>query len=292
MVFLQATSPVRTSADVERALELVREQRADSLLSASRDHRLLWRVEDGAPRPLNWQLEHRPRSQELDGQWVENGSIYVFRPGLLRATGNRLGGTIALLEMDVWSSFELDTPEDLRLLEWILTVVRPGPPSWPERISLVAFDFDGVMTDNSARIGAGGVETVSVSRADGLGIARLRETGLPLVVLSTERHPVVAERCAKLGLECVQGLDDKAGALRDLLDARGIRPEHVVFVGNDVNDLGCFELVGLPVAVADAQPGAPAAGLARPVAPRRARRGARALRPAARCAEQAPIGIA
>jgi YrbI family 3-deoxy-D-manno-octulosonate 8-phosphate phosphatase len=254
VVFLQATSPVRSSGDVDAAIRTLVEENADSVFSAAPDHRLLWRVEADAPRPLNWELGRRPRSQELDGQWLENGSIYVFRPQVLREHGNRLGGKIALYPMEYWSSFELDSADDARLLEWILTSVRPPEARWPERIALVAFDFDGVMTDNSVSVGAGGVETVHVSRGDGWGIARLREAGMPMIVLSTEAHPVVGERCAKLGLECRQGLADKAAALRALLDERSIPASQVAYVGNDVNDLGCFELVGFPVAVADAEP--------------------------------------
>jgi N-acylneuraminate cytidylyltransferase len=156
--------------------------------------------------------------------------------------------------MDYWTSFELDVAEDAALLEWILTTVRPTSPVWPDRIALVVFDFDGVMTDNSVQLGAGGTELVSVSRADGLGISRLRTAGVPMVVLSTETHPVVGERCAKLGLECHQGIADKPAALQALLRRRGIDASEVAYVGNDLNDLGCFEIVGFPVAVADAEP--------------------------------------
>jgi len=160
--------------------------------------------------------------------------------------------------MDFWSAFELVDPEDAALLEWILTSARPTAAKLPDSIALVAFDFDGVMTDNSVRVGAGGVETVSVSRGDGWGVARLREAGVPIVVLSTEAHPVVGERCAKLGIECRQGLADKGAALRELLEERAIAAAQVAYVGNDVNDISCFELVGFPVAVADAEPAAKA----------------------------------
>jgi N-acylneuraminate cytidylyltransferase len=75
---------------------------------------------------------------------------------------------------------------------------------------------------------------------------------LDLLVLSTETHPVVAARCRKLGLPCEQGIGDKADRLRRLLRERGIAPEDVIYVGNDVNDSNCMRLVGCGVAVADA----------------------------------------
>ncbi len=80
----------------------------------------------------------------------------------------------------------------------------------------------------------------------------LRGLGLELLVLSTERNGVVGARCRKLGLPFEQGLSDKAGRLRSLLHERGIDASDVVYVGNDVNDLGCMALVGCAVATADA----------------------------------------
>jgi len=121
-------------------------------------------------------------------------------------------------------------------------------------LDLVVFDFDGVMTDNAVWVGADGSELVRCSREDGMGISLLRRTGLAMLVLSTERHPVVAARCAKLDLECIQGVDDKAPRLTAVLAGRDVDPRRTAYVGNDVNDLDCLAMVGWPVAVADARP--------------------------------------
>jgi len=75
-------------------------------------------------------------------------------------------------------------------------------------------------------------------------------------VLSTETNPVVAARCRKLDIPMQQGLGDKASALRALLAERNVDPAQVVYLGNDVNDLPCFPLVGCAVVVADAHPAA------------------------------------
>jgi N-acylneuraminate cytidylyltransferase len=75
-----------------------------------------------------------------------------------------------------------------------------------------------------------------------------------MVVLSTEPNPVVAARCHKLDLPVIQGLSDKSTALQHLLQERQLNPAHVVYLGNDVNDLSCFPLVGCAVVVADAHP--------------------------------------
>jgi len=127
-----------------------------------------------------------------------------------------------------------------------------GGRSWPPVVELVVFDFDGVMTDNTVWVDEDGREAVRCHRGDGLGVSRLRAAGFPAMVLSTETNAVVTARAAKLGLAVVQGSDDKAAALRQVLSATAIDASRVVYLGNDVNDLGCLQLVGLPVVVADA----------------------------------------
>ncbi len=123
-------------------------------------------------------------------------------------------------------------------------------------IELVVLDFDGVLTDNTLFVDESGHESVRCNRSDGLGIAALRRGGKEVIVFSTEENPVVAARCAKLKITCHQGLADKAAYLRDYLSTRHISPDNVLFLGNDVNDLGCLALVGMPVVVADAHPAA------------------------------------
>ena len=126
----------------------------------------------------------------------------------------------------------------------------------------MVLDFDGVLTDNRVWVSEDGSEAVACHRGDGLGIARLREAGTETMVLSTEKNPVVSARCRKLGMDCIQGLDEKVDTLRRIVGERGLGLDQVAYIGNDVNDLSCLEVVGFPVVVADAHPDViPAAGL-------------------------------
>ncbi len=124
-------------------------------------------------------------------------------------------------------------------------------PDWAS-VRIVIFDFDGVMTDNTVTVGDDGTEYVRCWRGDGFGLASLERIGVETIVLSTETNPVVTVRCTKLGVECAQGIADKRTHLEELLADRGIDPVEAAYVGNDINDLGCLELVGLPIVVADA----------------------------------------
>lgn len=121
-------------------------------------------------------------------------------------------------------------------------------------LRFVAFDFDGVFTDNTVWVSETGQEQVRCSRLDGIGISALRSLGIGMAVVSTEVNPVVGARCAKLKLHCVQSCEDKAQALRELVADAGADLLQAAFVGNDVNDLPALEIVGLPVIVADAHP--------------------------------------
>jgi YrbI family 3-deoxy-D-manno-octulosonate 8-phosphate phosphatase len=121
-------------------------------------------------------------------------------------------------------------------------------------IRLVVFDFDGVFTDNHVWVDGDGGETVRCCRADGLGLRRLREAGVDSLVVSMETAPVVGARARKLGVACLQGIEDKLPVLRKEAAARGIGLDAIAYVGNDVNDAECLEAVGLPVVPADAWP--------------------------------------
>jgi len=116
-------------------------------------------------------------------------------------------------------------------------------------------DFDGVLTDNMVYVDENGIEKVATSRGDSMGIRLVREsTPIEFMVISTEVNPVVTARCDKLKLEVFQGIKDKPGVLRNIMQQKGIPAEEIVFIGNDVNDLGCLELAGYAVVPADAEP--------------------------------------
>lgn len=122
------------------------------------------------------------------------------------------------------------------------------------RIRFAVFDFDGVFTDNRVWTDERGEESVACWRGDALGLRRLDEVGVPYLILSTEVNPAVGARARKIRAECVQGVEDKVPVLVEHAGRRGVGLEDTAYVGNDVNDAGCLEAVGLPVVPADAWP--------------------------------------
>jgi 3-deoxy-D-manno-octulosonate 8-phosphate phosphatase (KDO 8-P phosphatase) len=121
-------------------------------------------------------------------------------------------------------------------------------------VRLVVFDFDGVFTDNSVYVNQDGLESVRCWRSDGIGLERLRAVGVQAFIISTEANPVVSTRAQKLKIPCMQGVEDKAIAIKDTCKKLKIDPKQTMFVGNDINDIPALQLIGIPVGVADAYP--------------------------------------
>ena len=121
-------------------------------------------------------------------------------------------------------------------------------------IRLVAFDFDGVFTDNTVYVSEDGAECVRCWRGDGLGLRKLERLGIAAIIISTEINPVISVRAQKLKIPYLQGIADKRATLETVAHDQGVSLSQVAFIGNDINDLTCLTCVGLPVAVQDAHP--------------------------------------
>jgi len=121
-----------------------------------------------------------------------------------------------------------------------------------KNITLIAYDFDGVMTDNKIYVDQNGNETVQVNRSDGLGVSEIKKLGIEQIIISTEKNPVVTKRAKKLNIKCLQGIDNKKQALEEYCYKKNIKLQNTAFVGNDINDLEALEIAGYSFCPADA----------------------------------------
>mgnify|MGYP000163561678 CR=1 FL=1 len=120
VIFLQATSPLRRTGEVNLALDTFDLSRAESLVSVCPSHDFLWQpcATNGA-RAINYQPASRPRRQDMEPAFRENGSIYIFdRIGFL-AERCRLFGRVALHQMPPIYGHQIDTADDWMTLEAI-----------------------------------------------------------------------------------------------------------------------------------------------------------------------------
>lgn len=122
-------------------------------------------------------------------------------------------------------------------------------------IRLVAMDVDGVLTDGGILLGTGEVELKRFDVRDGTGIKYLHRAGLATALITGRTSAVVARRAEELGItEVHQGALVKMEVFRALLARRGLRPEEVAYIGDDLPDLPVLRAAGLAAAVADAHP--------------------------------------
>jgi YrbI family 3-deoxy-D-manno-octulosonate 8-phosphate phosphatase len=271
IVQLRPTTPLRPPDLVDRAVHILLEHpAADSVRGLTPAHQnpfKMWLM-DGEDRPIRplttvpgiEEPYNAPR-QVLPTAYAHTGLIDVIRLATILELNSMSGKTILPVMFDSGYDIDLDTPDDWRRAEErMLTnrtaMVWPGKPrrTMPKKMRLLVLDFDGVLTDNRVWVDQDGREMVAANRSDSLGLIRLHQAGIEAVVISMETNPVVAARCRKMNIPWIQGENDKATALKKLLLERRIDASEVVFLGNDVNDLPCFPLIGWAVAVADAMP--------------------------------------
>jgi YrbI family 3-deoxy-D-manno-octulosonate 8-phosphate phosphatase len=262
VLLVQCTSPFITHEEVQGVAAAVVEDGADSALTAAPTHGFIWRTDEEGAFGVNHDKSSRPRRQDRPQEFLETGTAYAMRADGFRTAGHRFFGRTTLVRTDPDRVLEIDEPGDLdraRALAPLLDADAPGALPTRDDVDAVVLDFDGTQTDDRVWIDQAGRETVAVHRGDGRGIAALRRAGLKILILSTETNPVVAARARKLSIPVLHGIDRKDLALKKWCDEQGVDPQRVLYAGNDVNDLPCFNIVGWPVAVADAQPEARAA---------------------------------
>lgn len=282
VLLVQCTSPFILREDVDGVARAIVEHGADTALTVAPFHGFIWRdtadepqvaeaartgaVDGEATGPtgdteadggygVNHDKSFRPRRQDRPQDLLETGAAYAMDAAGLRKHQHRFFGRTELVRTDPARVLEIDDPHELaraQALAPFFDADRPGALPTAADIDAVVLDFDGTQTDDRVLIDSEGREFVSVHRGDGLGIAALRRSGLTMLILSSEKNPVVAARARKLQIPVLHGIDRKDLALKQWCEEQGIAPERVLYVGNDVNDLPCFALVGWPVAVGSA----------------------------------------
>ena len=126
-----------------------------------------------------------------------------------------------------------------------------------KHITHIFYDFDGVMTNNQVLVSEDGFELVVCNRSDGLAIQKLKELGYKQLIISTETNDVVEKRAAKLGIPVIFKLDscslDKGTVLKEYISVNKVDLKKTIFIGNDINDIPAFELVGVRMCPIDAE---------------------------------------
>jgi YrbI family 3-deoxy-D-manno-octulosonate 8-phosphate phosphatase len=273
VIQLRPTSPIRPKDCIDNAVKILFDHPdADcvrGVVPAGQNPFKMWRFH-GYDKPMKPLLQmegitepyNAPR-QILPPVYWQTGHIDAIRTSTITRKQSLTGNMIYPLVIDPRYTVDIDNPADWEKYESVvqseLEMVIPQDKSkrkMPKKIDLIICDFDGVITDNRVWVDQDGTETVAAYRSDSVRLNDLRAAGIDVLILSSEPNRVVEARARKMGVEAIHGvaLNDKGRVLREVLEQKNLNVEHVIYVGNDINDLPCFDVAGWAVAVADAYP--------------------------------------
>lgn len=112
-------------------------------------------------------------------------------------------------------------------------------------IKILAMDVDGTLTDGKIYMGSNGELMKAFNIKDGCGIAAiLIPAGIVPVIITARKSKILENRCRELGItELHQGVSDKLGKLRTVVESFGVKLSNVAYIGDDINDLACMRAV-------------------------------------------------
>jgi len=120
-------------------------------------------------------------------------------------------------------------------------------------LKAIFFDVDGVLTDGKIIYDESGRELKEFNVRDGLIISYLKKAGIITGAISGRESAAVTKRCAELKIDfCHQGIVDKGIVCEKLMKHYKLKAKQVAFIGDDINDIPVFKLVGFKVCPADA----------------------------------------
>lgn len=272
IVLIQATSPMLTGADLDNGFNAFSVKDTDSVLSVVPQKRFIWTLDnEGNATAQNYDVNNRPRRQDFEEYYVENGAFYITSRKDLLATGCRLSGNIRISLMSEDTYYEIDEPSDWTVTQALMekreqkeekpdasTASESNKPEEKEdrkelKYKMFLTDCDGCMTDGGMYYSEKGDELKKFNTRDGVAFRLLRERGIITGVITGEDVALNKRRCEKLKIDVLApGCTDKVACINRLCASYNVKPEEVVYIGDDIADKDAIEFVGFGCCPADA----------------------------------------
>ena len=236
-MLVQATSPFTRTEDFNNGLNLMNKH--DTVFACAKIKRFIW---DKEGIPLNYDHNNRPRRQDFDGTFMENGAFCISSVSDIINHNNRISGNIGICEMAEYTFVEIDEVEDWIMAEQLFMKNHASEYKFNfNKIKLFLSDVDGVLTDAGMYYTENGDEFKKFSTYDGMGFQLLQKTGVKVGILTTEDRELNKRRAKKLGLDFdFHGAKDKLQIVKNLCIKENITLDEVAYIGDDVN---CFSLL-------------------------------------------------
>tara|TARA_R100001594_G_scaffold61044_2_gene95060 strand:+ start:4763 stop:5401 length:639 start_codon:yes stop_codon:yes gene_type:complete len=118
LVFIQPCAALIKPDFINAGIDKITKEGYDSSFAVVRESWMpVW---DLNVKPIDWEIESRPRRQDKDEWYKEAGMFYVTTRKQLLASGLRYGGKIGTVEIPVQDSFQIDNQQDLDLIRKVL----------------------------------------------------------------------------------------------------------------------------------------------------------------------------
>lgn len=122
-----------------------------------------------------------------------------------------------------------------------------------KKITTFIFDVDGILTDSTVIVMENGLQARRMHIKDGFALQMAYKNGYKVLVISGSNSPQVVDRLNKLGIMDVHmSVLDKKALVTDYMSANNLKPEQVLYMGDDLPDIPAMSVVGLPCCPADA----------------------------------------
>ncbi len=240
-LLVQATSPITQAHDFDNAISQLMDSKKDSLLTVVNEKRFFWN-KNGTP--MNYDYKNRPRRQDFEGFYLENGAFYINRVKNILKDKNRLSGKIDLYVMNDYTSIEIDEPLDWHIAEsYMKEHVLKKENYNKKKIKLFLSDVDGTLTDAGMYYDIHGNELKKFNTHDGKGFELLRKAGIKTGIITSEKTKIVENRAKKLKVDYLyQGVEHggKLDTAKMICQKEGISLDEVAYIGDDIN---CKELL-------------------------------------------------
>jgi len=243
-LLVQATSPLTKASDFDQAIQVLKQEKKDSLLTCVRTKRFFWSDDN---TPANYDFNNRPRRQDFQGSLMENGAFYINNVGNIKKYGNRLSGDVAIYEMKDYNSIEIDEDDDWMAAESLMYKYILKKTS-KKQIKLFLSDVDGTLTDAGMYYGESGEEFKKFNTHDGKGFELLRLAGIKTGILTSENTNIVRNRAKKLKVDYLfQGIKnkEKLKIVEDICLKEGLSINNIAYIGDDINCKDLLQKVGL-----------------------------------------------
>ncbi len=235
IVLLQATSPLTTAHDINNCIRKLTDESCDSALTVVPFKRFTWSPKGES---INYNYTERPRRQDFEGSFVENGAVYATKKEVFLQNKNRLGGKIAISEMPEDTYYEIDEISDWAVVEKLIENRLAKQKIPLSKIETFVFDVDGVFTDGKVGVSSDRELFKTFSLRDGMGFELLRQEGITPVILTSEDSEIVKNRMNKLNIDKVfLGIKDKYSFLGNYLKQNNLKRNQIAYIGDDINDL-------------------------------------------------------